>query len=200
MRAGRHSHTRGSAPRSRGRGGGRSEDRPSGPGHPHRPRRRRPRGQVSAGHRGAVSHTITALTHASDVGGDRYREGDCEGWAWVWTRRTRPRPWDLSDRPAGRRPRRHPAECALGGGSRGTDASVGLQASPRVRLRRPRPSGQSADGRGHAAPGPKEVRTQGDLVASMLAGQFPAVTQTLLEAKADLTAFFDFPHPQWHMI
>ena len=34
----------------------------------------------------------------------------------------------------------------------------------------------------------------------MLAGQFPAVTQMLLEAKADLTAFSDFPHPQWRMI
>ena len=31
----------------------------------------------------------------------------------------------------------------------------------------------------------------------MLAGQFPAVAQLLLEAKADLTAFADFPHAHW---
>ena len=34
----------------------------------------------------------------------------------------------------------------------------------------------------------------------MFAGQFPAVTQMLLEAKAALTAFSDFPHPHWRKI
>ena len=34
----------------------------------------------------------------------------------------------------------------------------------------------------------------------MLAGQFPAVAGMLLDAKADLTAFADFPHPHWRKI
>ncbi len=38
-----------------------------------------------------------------------------------------------------------------------------------------------------AQPGHKEVRAQVDLVASMLAGKFPAVAQMLLDAKTDLT-------------
>ncbi len=45
-----------------------------------------------------------------------------------------------------------------------------------------------------AQPGQAEVRTQVELVADMLTGQFPAVAQMLLDAKADLTAFADFPH------
>ena len=51
-----------------------------------------------------------------------------------------------------------------------------------------------------AQPGQGEVRAQVDLIASMLAGQFPAVAQILPEAKTDLTASSDFPHPNphWH--
>jgi len=51
-----------------------------------------------------------------------------------------------------------------------------------------------------AQPGQAEVRAQVDLVAEMLAGQFPAVAQMLLDAKADLTAFADFPHGHWRKI
>jgi putative transposase len=51
-----------------------------------------------------------------------------------------------------------------------------------------------------AQPGQAEVRTQVDLVADMLTGQFPAVAQMLLDAKADLTAFADFPRPHWQKI
>jgi len=51
-----------------------------------------------------------------------------------------------------------------------------------------------------AQPGRKEVRAQVDLVANMLASQFPAVAEVLLEAKADLTSFADFPHAHWHKI
>jgi putative transposase len=48
-----------------------------------------------------------------------------------------------------------------------------------------------------AQPGQKEVRDQVDLVAEMLVKQFHAVTEMLLDAKADLTAFSDFPHGHW---
>jgi putative transposase len=51
-----------------------------------------------------------------------------------------------------------------------------------------------------AQPGSKEVRAQVDLVAAMLTGQFPAVAEMLLDAKADLTAFADFPHSHWRKI
>ena len=51
-----------------------------------------------------------------------------------------------------------------------------------------------------AQPGPKEVRAQVDNVARMLEGEFPAVAQLLLDAKADLTAFADFPLPHWRKI
>lgn len=51
-----------------------------------------------------------------------------------------------------------------------------------------------------AQPGQAEVRTQVDLVADMLTGQFPAVAQMLLDAKTDLTAFADFPHAHWTKI
>jgi len=51
-----------------------------------------------------------------------------------------------------------------------------------------------------AQPGPVEVRAQVDLVADMLTGQFPAVAAMLLQAKADLTAFADFPHAHWRKI
>ena len=51
-----------------------------------------------------------------------------------------------------------------------------------------------------AQPGQAEVRAQVDLVADMLTGQFPAVAQMLLDAKADLTAFADFPQAHWRKI
>lgn len=51
-----------------------------------------------------------------------------------------------------------------------------------------------------AQPGPTEVRAQVDNVARMLEGEFPAVAQLLLDAKADLTAFADFPLPHWRKI
>jgi putative transposase len=51
-----------------------------------------------------------------------------------------------------------------------------------------------------AQPGPKEVRAQVDLVADMLAEQFPAVAELLRDAKADVTAFADFPLAHWHKI
>jgi putative transposase len=51
-----------------------------------------------------------------------------------------------------------------------------------------------------AQPGQAEVRAHVDRVADMLTGQFPAVAQMLLDAKADLTAFADFPHAHWRKI
>ena len=51
-----------------------------------------------------------------------------------------------------------------------------------------------------AQPGPKEVRAQVDLVADMLADQFPAVAELLRDAKVDVTAFADFPIAHWHKI
>jgi putative transposase len=51
-----------------------------------------------------------------------------------------------------------------------------------------------------AQPGPKQVREQVDTVAEMLAAQFPAVAELLLEAKTDLTAFADFPQAHWRKI
>jgi putative transposase len=51
-----------------------------------------------------------------------------------------------------------------------------------------------------AQPGPAEVRAQVDNVALMLKSEFPAVAQLLLDAKADLTAFADFPLPHWRKI
>jgi len=51
-----------------------------------------------------------------------------------------------------------------------------------------------------AQPGQAEVRTQVDLVANMLHSRFPAVAQMLTDAKADLTAFADFPHAHWRKI
>lgn len=51
-----------------------------------------------------------------------------------------------------------------------------------------------------AQPGQAEVRAHVDRVADMLASQFPAVAQMLLDAKADLTAFADFPLPHWRKI
>jgi putative transposase len=51
-----------------------------------------------------------------------------------------------------------------------------------------------------AQPGQQQVRAQVDTVADMLAGQFPAVADLLREAKADLTAFADFPQAHWRKI
>ena len=47
--------------------------------------------------------------------------------------------------------------------------------------------------------GPK-VRDQLDDVAGLLRGEFPAVADLLLDAKADLTAFADFPMAHWQKI
>jgi putative transposase len=44
------------------------------------------------------------------------------------------------------------------------------------------------------------VRQHVDEVAGMLAKQFPAVAELLRDAKADLTAFADFPHAHWRKI
>ena len=51
-----------------------------------------------------------------------------------------------------------------------------------------------------AQPGPKQVREHVDAVAEMLTAQFPAVAELLLDAKADLTAFADFPQAHWRKI
>jgi putative transposase len=51
-----------------------------------------------------------------------------------------------------------------------------------------------------AQPGQVEVRAQVDAVADMLTGRFPAVAALLLAAKAELTAFADFPRPHWQKI
>ena len=51
-----------------------------------------------------------------------------------------------------------------------------------------------------AQPGQKEVRAQVDKVADMLAEQFPTVADLLRDAKADLTAFSDFPRAHWQKI
>ncbi|MFJ8540808.1 transposase [Streptomyces sp. NPDC093586] len=51
-----------------------------------------------------------------------------------------------------------------------------------------------------AQPTADAVRSQLDTVADMLGRQFPKVTEMLLEAKEDLTAFADFPHQHWKKI
>ncbi len=51
-----------------------------------------------------------------------------------------------------------------------------------------------------AQPTPDTVREQVDDVAATLAGRFPAVAELLRDAKADLTAFADFPHAHWRKI
>ncbi len=51
-----------------------------------------------------------------------------------------------------------------------------------------------------AQPKPDEVRAHVDAVADTLDKQFPAVADLLREAKADLTAFADFPHAHWRKI
>ena len=51
-----------------------------------------------------------------------------------------------------------------------------------------------------AQPGQREVRAQVDKVADMLDEQFPTVAELLRDAKADLTAFSDFPRAHWQKI
>ena len=51
-----------------------------------------------------------------------------------------------------------------------------------------------------AQPTAELVREQVDTVAAMLAGKFPAVADLLHQAKADLTAFADFPTAHWRKI
>ena len=51
-----------------------------------------------------------------------------------------------------------------------------------------------------AQPNSPKVREQLDNVADLLAGEFPAVAELLLNAKADLTAFADFPLAHWQKI
>jgi putative transposase len=51
-----------------------------------------------------------------------------------------------------------------------------------------------------AQPTGDEARRHVEVVADMLAKQFPAVAQLLLDAKEDLTAFADFPHAHWQKI
>ena len=51
-----------------------------------------------------------------------------------------------------------------------------------------------------AQPTPDATRAHVDVVADMLRPQFPAVAELLLDAKADLTAYADFPHAHWRKI
>jgi len=51
-----------------------------------------------------------------------------------------------------------------------------------------------------AQPTPDTVRGQVEVVADTLAGRFPAVADLLRDAKADLTAFADFPQADWRKI
>ncbi len=51
-----------------------------------------------------------------------------------------------------------------------------------------------------AQPTPDSVRAHVEEVADTLAGRFPAVAELLRDAKADLTAFADFPHAHWRKI
>ncbi|MCW2601291.1 MAG: family transposase [Frankiales bacterium] len=51
-----------------------------------------------------------------------------------------------------------------------------------------------------AQPHGAKVGEQLDNVAQMLRGEFPAVADLLLDAKADLTAFADFPMTHWQKI
>jgi putative transposase len=51
-----------------------------------------------------------------------------------------------------------------------------------------------------AQPNGPKVREQLDNVADLLRGEFPAVAELLCDAKADLTAFADFPLAHWQKI
>ena len=48
-----------------------------------------------------------------------------------------------------------------------------------------------------AQPTPGQIRDQVDVVAVQLADKFGAAADLLLDAKADITAFADFPQPHW---
>ena len=51
-----------------------------------------------------------------------------------------------------------------------------------------------------AQPDAEAVRAQVDTVADLLRKQYPKVSQMLLEAKEDITAFADFPERHWKKI
>jgi putative transposase len=51
-----------------------------------------------------------------------------------------------------------------------------------------------------AQPSAELVRDQVDVVAGMLAAQFPGVADLLHDAKEHITAFADFPQPHWRKI
>ena len=51
-----------------------------------------------------------------------------------------------------------------------------------------------------AQPGADAVRAQVDTVADLLRKQYPKVSEMLLEAKEDITAFADFPERHWKKI
>jgi putative transposase len=51
-----------------------------------------------------------------------------------------------------------------------------------------------------AQPDPDAVRAQVDVIADMLLDRFPAVAELLLDAKADITAFADFPAAHWRKV
>ncbi len=51
-----------------------------------------------------------------------------------------------------------------------------------------------------AQPDPDAVRTQLRLVADSFADRYPAVTDLLIEAEADVTAYATFPHSHWKKI
>jgi putative transposase len=51
-----------------------------------------------------------------------------------------------------------------------------------------------------AQPTGPAVRDQLDSVAALLAERFPAVAAMLTDAKADLTAFADFPEAHWRKL
>jgi putative transposase len=48
-----------------------------------------------------------------------------------------------------------------------------------------------------ASPTPGQIRDQVDVVAAQLSGKFSAAAELLLDAKADITAFADFPQAHW---
>ena len=71
---------------------------------------------------------------------------------------------------------------------------------PARRDQRPCPDKGVVTAANLAQPGQKEVRAQLEKVADMLSEQFPTVAELLPDAKADRTAFSDFPRPHWQKI
>ncbi len=51
-----------------------------------------------------------------------------------------------------------------------------------------------------AQPTGEDVREHAEVVAATLERQFPAVAELLRAAKADITAFADFPHAHWRKV